>query len=126
MSLNFFKSTPQKTDASLEFKTVLSNLKEKNDTTPLDIDKFIQQENVNLGSHQEFYKETVKDTEAPLAINENNQQTKENTRLLVNTLLELTKTMPELKSKAIEYNEKVEVTLEQNNQTIDTIQSINL
>ncbi|GAA5799282.1 hypothetical protein HPULCUR_004692 [Helicostylum pulchrum] len=144
MSLNFFKSTPQKTDASLEFKTVLSNLKEKNDTTPLDIDKFIQHENINLGSHQgketksimstyvtnslllEFYNEAVKDTSAPHAINEKDQQTKENTRLLVNTLLELTKTMPEHKSKAIEYNEKVKLTLEQNNQTIDAIQSINL
>lgn len=52
MSLNFFKSTSQKTDASLEYKTILSNLKEKNDTAPLDIDKFIRQENINLGSQQ--------------------------------------------------------------------------
>lgn len=77
-------------------------------------------------SPSEFYNETVKDTAAPHAINEKDQQTKENTRLLVNTLLELTKAMPEHKSKAIEYNEKVKATLEQNNQTIDAIQSIDL
>lgn len=52
MSLNFFKSTPQKTDATLQFNSVLDNLNEKRDVKPLNIDEFIQQENINLRSHQ--------------------------------------------------------------------------
>lgn len=53
MSLNFFTSNAQKTDAKLTFKSVIDNLTENQDiSTPLDIDQFIQQENIQLGQHQ--------------------------------------------------------------------------
>jgi hypothetical protein len=56
MSLNFFKTNPQKTDATLKFKSILENLNEKSDisssSSPLNIDQFIQQGNIHLRQHQ--------------------------------------------------------------------------
>lgn len=53
MSLNFFKTNPEKTDASLDYKSVLDNLNDMdNTTTSLNIDQFIQNENILLGKHQ--------------------------------------------------------------------------
>lgn len=53
MSLNFFKTNPEKTDASLDYKSVLDNLNVMDNTTAsLNIDQFIQNENILLGKHQ--------------------------------------------------------------------------
>jgi hypothetical protein len=53
MSLNFFKTNPEKTDASLDYKSVLDNLNVMDNTiTSLNIDQFIQNENILLGKHQ--------------------------------------------------------------------------
>jgi hypothetical protein len=46
--------------------------------------------------------------------------------VLVNSLLELSKTMPEIKAKALEHNGKIRVALEQNEHTIEDINHINL
>lgn len=53
MSLNFFKTKTQKTDATLSFQAVLDSLDTKVDTADtLKIDRFVQQENIHLRQHQ--------------------------------------------------------------------------
>lgn len=53
MSLNFFKTKPNKTDASLDYKAVIGNLHVMDTAAAnLDIDQFIQAENILLGKHQ--------------------------------------------------------------------------
>jgi hypothetical protein len=54
MSLNFFKSKPEKTDASLSYNEVLQNLKlnETTTTSPLNIDQFIQSEGIQFSRNQ--------------------------------------------------------------------------
>lgn len=53
MSLNFFKTKPEKTDASLDYKAVVANLHAMDSTAAsLDMDQFVQAENILLGKHQ--------------------------------------------------------------------------
>lgn len=53
MSLNFFKTKTQKTDATLSFQAVLDSLDKKVDAADtLKIDQFVQQENIHLRQHQ--------------------------------------------------------------------------
>ena len=54
MSLNFFKTKPAKTDASLDYKAVLDNLHVMDTaaTASLDVDQFVQSEHILLGKHQ--------------------------------------------------------------------------
>ena len=52
MSLNFFKTEATKTDASLSFQTILDNLNTHEEPIVLDVDTFVQQENIDLGQHQ--------------------------------------------------------------------------
>jgi hypothetical protein len=52
MSLNFFKTKAQKTDATLQFQTVVDNLNKSRDLDVLNIDQFVQQENIHLSQHQ--------------------------------------------------------------------------
>lgn len=53
MSLNFFNSKTQKTDATLSFQAVLESLDGRDDSSDcLKIDEFVQQENIHLRQHQ--------------------------------------------------------------------------
>lgn len=52
MSLNFFKSKPEKTDASLSYHSVIQSLNETTLSAPLNIDKFIQSENIKFSRNQ--------------------------------------------------------------------------
>ncbi|KAI8886361.1 hypothetical protein K501DRAFT_331310 [Backusella circina FSU 941] len=101
--LNFFKSEEnKKTDCSITFNTVLSNLQNTSESNNLDIDTFIQSENIDLRQHQKNYQK--KDTKE-IAVNEvltdlkdKKDITQEDGRRLVNTYIEFTETLPELQS----------------------------
>lgn len=72
----------------------------------------------------DFYKEPAnKNTEAPKSISKDDTQ--HDTRLLVNSLIELSKTMPEIKSQALDCSDKIQIALVQNDHTINDIHSIN-
>jgi rRNA maturation endonuclease Nob1 len=61
----------------------------------------------------------------PKSISKDDNQTQEDTRILVNSLIELSKTMPEIKSQALESNEKIKVALAENDFTTNDIKSSN-
>ncbi|KAG2200080.1 hypothetical protein INT47_007725 [Mucor saturninus] len=127
MSLNFFASKTQKTDATLSFKSVLDSITNNKALAPLDIDAFIQQEDIHLGSHGDFYKVNAKDIEAPRSISsEEKDLTQQDTRVLVNSLLELSKTMPDIKAKALEYGDKMKVASDQNERTVVDINHMDI
>ncbi|CAO0791001.1 unnamed protein product [Mucor circinelloides] len=124
MSLNFFKTKSEKTDASLDYKSVLDNLHVmENTTSSLDIDHFVQTENILLGRHQEFYNDKKSYPElSPKKIEKDAQLTADNnTRALVNAFILLSNTMPETKSEAAECNRQVEALISQNQQTLTQI-----
>jgi hypothetical protein len=51
--LNFFKSEDnKKTDCSITYNAVLNNLQNTSESNNLDIDTFIQAENIDLRQHQ--------------------------------------------------------------------------
>ncbi|KAL7321041.1 hypothetical protein PS15m_000861 [Mucor circinelloides] len=124
MSLNFFKTKSEKTDASLDYKSVLDNLHVMDKTTAsLDIDQFVQTENILLGRLQEFYSDKKNDPEpSPKKIEKDAQLTADNnTRALVNAFILLSNTMPETKSEVAECNRQVEALISQNQQTLTQI-----
>ncbi|KAI8636884.1 hypothetical protein BD408DRAFT_448064 [Parasitella parasitica] len=125
MSLNFFKTKPAKTDASLDYESVINNLNAMDSSIAgLDIDQFIQNESILLGKHQDFYhNEKKNDAEAlPKQLQKDTQcAADDKTRALVNSYIELSKTMPDIKSEAIECNNQVKASILQNQKTIDDI-----
>lgn len=53
MSLNFFKKESKKTDASLSYGEIINNLRSiDNSNFSINVDQFIQSENINLRQHQ--------------------------------------------------------------------------
>lgn len=74
----------------------------------------------------DFYKAESKEIDPPKSLSKENDFNQQDTRVLVNSLLELSKTMPEIKSKALEYNDKIKVALDQNDYTIQDINQINI
>ncbi|KAL9540637.1 hypothetical protein MBANPS3_009572 [Mucor bainieri] len=120
MSLNFFKTKPEKTDASLNYKAVIDNLHVMDATAAsLDIDRFIQAENILLGKHQEFYSDKKSDPKlSPKKIDKDTQlAADDHTRAVVNSFIQLSHTMPEIKSEAAECHQQVEALISQNQQT---------
>ncbi|GAN01681.1 hypothetical protein MAM1_0010c01115 [Mucor ambiguus] len=120
MSLNFFKTKPEKTDASLDYKAVIDNLHAMDTTAArLDIDQFIQAENILLGKHQEFYNDKKNDSEiSPKKIDENTQLAADSaTRAIVNSFVQLSNNMPEIKSEAAECKRQVDALISHNQQT---------
>jgi hypothetical protein len=74
----------------------------------------------------DFYKNDNSDSLAkdfPKKIDDSQKYTVQDTRLFVNSLIELSKTMPDLKAKTIENNDQLASSIAQNKQTINAIQS---
>ncbi|KAK4517999.1 uncharacterized protein ATC70_001348 [Mucor velutinosus] len=120
MSLNIFKAKPEKTDASLNYKAVIDNLHVMDTTAAsLNIDQFIQSENILLGKHQEFYGDKRDDSEfSPRKLDKDTQLAADGTtRALVNSFIQLSNAMPEIKSEAAECNQQVEASISQNQKT---------
>ncbi|OBZ91361.1 hypothetical protein A0J61_00618 [Choanephora cucurbitarum] len=125
MSLNFFKDRTTKTDATLHFSSVLDDLKKiSTSSTPLDIDQFLKNADVQLEQDQSLYKEAVQEEELPTRLEVNKQYSVHNTRMLANTLLDLSKTLPEAKQKIAECKEEVKICLEKNTQIMKDMESI--
>jgi hypothetical protein len=61
--------------------------------------------------------------DSPRKIDKSQTYTVRDTRMFVNSLIELSKTMPELKAKTIENNDQLASSIAQNKQTINIIQS---
>lgn len=65
-----------------------------------------------------------KEKVVPKSISKDDNHNPQDTRILVNSLIELSKSMPDTKSTAVEHNEKVKQALKQNSDTITQIDSL--
>ncbi|KAI7903651.1 uncharacterized protein BX663DRAFT_507213 [Cokeromyces recurvatus] len=123
MSFFFKKTKSEKTDASLDYQTIINDLNtvvESN--TNLDIDYFIQKENIHL-QHQEYYQEIKNEREISKYLKNDCEYTSEDARQYVNNLIKLSNSMPDMKAMIIENNDKVSKSILENKQSIDNIES---
>ncbi|ORE06030.1 hypothetical protein BCV72DRAFT_305881 [Rhizopus microsporus var. microsporus] len=106
-----------KTNVDLNYAAILTNLS-KGQLDSLNVEDFIEQENINLGQHQKFYQKQQQLNEVHLPnIDESN------TLFVVNSFMSLTETIPDTKQTCTESIERINAAMSIVNQTIQSIEN---
>ncbi|KAI9277381.1 hypothetical protein BY458DRAFT_488537 [Sporodiniella umbellata] len=117
MTMGFFNTQDKKTNIDLKYNAIVLQIK-INESVPcyLNIEEFLEQEKVDLGTQRAFFQE--KERTANVSISNINQK---NVRVIAENFVNLNNQLPEMKSRVAEGIQTVNHAFSVNKQTIQLI-----